>query len=321
MIDLIGDVHGHADELVELLTKLGYSKNDNVYSHPERKALFVGDYIDRGPKIRETLQIVKGMVDHGSAIALLGNHEYNALTFHLKHPKGGYLREHSIKNIVQHYQTLHQFRNRKELPEGEKEYEAYLEWFKTLPLFYETETFRAVHACWDYKSIAYLKLHLPNNRLTDDLIRESVEKDTELYNAIEITLKGKELSMPDGKPFEDEDGNPRFEMRYKWWEDLSKMTYDKIKMHPINELPEIAIEVSAIKDNDYYRKDDKTVFFGHYWLKMKELAKDRPRSFRDNICCLDYSVAKGGHLVAYSFDDELKLDEQKFTWVKESKTS
>ena len=57
MIDLIGDVHGHADELEELLRKLGYSKNDKVYSHPNRKVLFVGDYIDRGPKIRETLEI------------------------------------------------------------------------------------------------------------------------------------------------------------------------------------------------------------------------------------------------------------------------
>ena len=310
MIDLIGDVHGYADELEELLTKLGYSKKDNYYSHPERKVLFVGDYIDRGPKIRETLEIVKQMVDNDSAIALMGNHEYNALTFHFKKSEGGHLREHSIKNILQHYETLKQFKNKQE------EYEAYLEWFKTLPLFYETETFRAVHACWDYKSIDYLKKHLPNNRLTDDLIHQSVENETELYDAIENTLKGKELCMPEGKHFFDEDNNKRKEMRYKWWEDLSKMTYDEVKMHPIAELPEGDIELSAINDNDYYRKDDKSVFFGHYWLKLEELAIDKPTLFRDNICCLDYSVAKGGHLVAYSFDDELKLDEHKFTWVK-----
>ncbi|RXJ51116.1 metallophosphoesterase [Gelidibacter gilvus] len=316
MIDLIGDVHGYADELEELLSKLGYSKKDNYYSHPERKALFVGDYIDRGPKIRETLEIVKQMSDNGSAIALLGNHEYNALTFHFKKSEGGHLREHSIKNILQHYETLYQFRDTKEFPDGEKEWAKYIEWFKTLPLFYETETVRAVHACWDYKSIDYLKKHLLNNRLTDELIHQSVEKGTELYDAVENTLKGKELSMPEGKDFEDEDGNPRTEMRYKWWEDLSKMTYDEIKMHPIAELPEGDIELSAIKDNDYYRKDDKSVFFGHYWMKLEELAIDKPTLFRDNICCLDYSVAKGGHLVAYSFADELKLDEQKFTWVK-----
>lgn len=57
MIDFIGDIHGHADQLEELLLKLGYSKPNEFYvhTHPERKVLFVGDYIDRGPKIRETL--------------------------------------------------------------------------------------------------------------------------------------------------------------------------------------------------------------------------------------------------------------------------
>ena len=75
MIDFIGDIHGHADVLEQLLTKLGYSKCNGAYSHPTRKVLFVGDYVDRGPKIRETLQIVRGMVESGNAIALMGNHE------------------------------------------------------------------------------------------------------------------------------------------------------------------------------------------------------------------------------------------------------
>src|SRR6056297_1711639 len=99
MTDLIGDIHGHADELKELLLKLGYQKNNGTYSHPERKVLFVGDYIDRGPKIRETLQIVKSMVASGNAIALMGNHEYNALCFHFQDNESGHLRKHSIKNI------------------------------------------------------------------------------------------------------------------------------------------------------------------------------------------------------------------------------
>ncbi|MDD4439343.1 MAG: metallophosphoesterase, partial [Tissierellia bacterium] len=72
MIDFIGDIHGHADKLEALLIKLGYVKVNGTYSHPHRKVLFVGDYIDRGPKIRETLQIVKAMVDNDNAIALMG---------------------------------------------------------------------------------------------------------------------------------------------------------------------------------------------------------------------------------------------------------
>ena len=100
MIDLIGDIHGHADKLEELLLKLGYKKSKGVYQHHNRKVLFVGDYIDRGPKIRETLAIIKSMVDNESAIALMGNHEYNALCFHFQDSNGGHLRKHLIKNII-----------------------------------------------------------------------------------------------------------------------------------------------------------------------------------------------------------------------------
>lgn len=303
MIDLIGDIHGHADKLEELLKKLGYSKQDNYYSHPDRKVLFVGDYIDRGPKIRETLEIVKNMVDNESAIALMGNHEYNALCFHFQETEGGHLRKHLIKNIIQHYETLKQFQNR------QKEYEEYLEWFKTLPLFYETENFRAVHACWDAQNINFLKKQLKNNRLTDDLIYQSVKKGSDLNEAIDQTLKGKEIKMPEGLFFTDKDGTNRTEIRIKWWENPLEMTYKEISVEPLSNLPETAIDISLLKNTDYYKNDNKPVFFGHYWLKGE------PSLYRENICCLDYSVAKGGHLVAYSLDEERILDKQKFTYV------
>lgn len=303
MIDLIGDIHGHADKLEELLQKLGYTKQNNYYSHPDRKVLFLGDYIDRGPKIKETLEIVKQMVDYGTAIALMGNHEYNALCFHFEETEGGHLRKHLIKNILQHYQTLKQFQNR------QSEYEEYLEWFKTLPLFYETDTFRAVHACWDNNNISYLKKQLNNNRLTDDLIRQSVIKGTALNEAIDQTLKGKEIKLPEGHYFKDKDGTKRTEIRIKWWENPLEMTYKEISVEPLLNLPEIEIDLSLLKNIEYYEKDDKNVFFGHYWLKGE------PSSYRENICCLDYSVAHDGHLVAYSLDSELILDDQKFTYV------
>lgn len=79
------------------------AKAKSYYAHPGRKVLFVGDYIDRGPKIWETLELVRRMVDNDSAIALMGNHEYNALCFHFKKTGGGHLRKHLIKNIVQHF--------------------------------------------------------------------------------------------------------------------------------------------------------------------------------------------------------------------------
>src|ERR1035437_3492567 len=106
MIDFIGDIHGHADKLVGLLKKLGYRIKNGVYFHPTRKVVFVGDYIDRGPQIRETLVIVRKMVESGNAIALMGNHEYNALCFHHWEREGGPLRKHLSKNVTQHFDTI-----------------------------------------------------------------------------------------------------------------------------------------------------------------------------------------------------------------------
>lgn len=92
MYDLIGDIHGHAKELKTLLSKLGYSSDHGYWNYPSRKVIFVGDYIDRGPAIREVLQIVRRMVDSESPYALLGNHEYNAIAFSHEMPDGTFLR-------------------------------------------------------------------------------------------------------------------------------------------------------------------------------------------------------------------------------------
>lgn len=74
-IDIIGDIHGLKDYLDSLLIKLGYTFNDSTISHPEnRKLLFMGDFIDRGPDSIEVLEFVKMAVDNGH-YALLGNHE------------------------------------------------------------------------------------------------------------------------------------------------------------------------------------------------------------------------------------------------------
>jgi hypothetical protein len=299
MFDFIGDIHGHAEELEELLQRLGYLKVDNFYAHPTRKVLFVGDYIDRGPKIRETLKIVKSMVDNNAAIALMGNHEYNALCFHFQETAGGHLRKHLISNIIQHYETLKQFQNR------QSEYEMYLEWFKTLPVFYEVDNFRAVHACWDDHHINFLKKTLINNRFTDDLIYQSVKKGTKLNIAIEETLKGKEMRLPKGLSFLDKDGTIRTRTRIKWWEDLSRINYKMLSLGDIENLPDEEIDSSALESTYFYPREERPVFFGHYWLRGE------PTLHRENICCLDYSVAKGGHLLAYRFDDEAILNKDK----------
>ncbi len=75
--DIIGDVHGCADELEALLATLGYARDDaGVWQHPAgRKAVFLGDLVDRGPRIPDVLRTVMAMVDAGSALAIAGNHD------------------------------------------------------------------------------------------------------------------------------------------------------------------------------------------------------------------------------------------------------
>lgn len=100
MYDLIGDIHGHADALQRLLAKLGYTRQKGAYRHPDRQVVFLGDFIDRGPRIRETLEIVRPMIDSGAALSVMGNHELNALAFHTPDPNkpGEHLRPHNEKN-------------------------------------------------------------------------------------------------------------------------------------------------------------------------------------------------------------------------------
>jgi protein phosphatase len=75
--DIIGDVHGCCGELEQLLQQLGYEKNDGEpWTHPGgRKAVFVGDLVDRGPRIVDTLRTVMSMSETGSALSVPGNHD------------------------------------------------------------------------------------------------------------------------------------------------------------------------------------------------------------------------------------------------------
>lgn len=78
--DIIGDVHGCADELETLLGDLGYAvawdgKQVTVTPPEGRRAVFVGDLVDRGPRSPDVLRIAKSMVDAGTALAVVGNHD------------------------------------------------------------------------------------------------------------------------------------------------------------------------------------------------------------------------------------------------------
>lgn len=178
-----------------------------------------------------------------------------------------------------------------------------------MPLYYETDDFRAVHAGWDMDNISALRFVLKNDRLNETLIHQSVIKDNAIYRIIDETLKGKEIRMPKGLSFYDKDDTERTKIRIKWWEDPTQSTYRKISVIHLENLPERHLDISLLHNSTYYPKDEKPVFFGHYGLN------GQPALFRENVCCLDYGVAKKGWLVAYRFDGEKVLSNEKFIFV------
>ena len=300
--DIIGDIHGHADPLRTLLAKLAYVEREGAYHHPERTVIFMGDFVDRGPKIRETLQIVKAMMDAGTALAVMGNHEYNAIAYHTPDGRGGYLRPRDAEKMRQHQATLDQVA----IPEPE-EWAGWLNWFKTLPLFLELDGARIIHACWDAAQIAFLD---GDNRLTDELLVKSAVKGTPEYRAVEVLIKGKEIRLPEPHTFTDKGGVVRRDIRTKWWLSGEGHTFHSLCMPECDTVPKVPVDTAALKLG--YAPTEPPVFVGHYWLPPAT-----PELLAPNVACVDYSVAKeGGMLTAYRWDGERVLDAAKMVSVR-----
>jgi protein phosphatase len=78
--DIIGDVHGCLAELTELLARLGYAADSSAWRHPDgRRAIFLGDLVDRGPDSPGVLRLVMDMVAAGTALCVQGNHDNKLL--------------------------------------------------------------------------------------------------------------------------------------------------------------------------------------------------------------------------------------------------
>lgn len=137
------------------------------------------------------------------------------------------------------------------------------------------------------------------------MLIQSANKTTQLYSDLELILKGREIALPDGVFFHDKDGVRRNDIRIKWWENALETPLNDLSVHPVEGLPTVPAELQLA----HYLPDDKPVFFGHYWLN------GLPQLYRGNICCLDYSVAKKGKLVAYCWNGERELKDENLVWI------
>lgn len=73
--DVIGDIHGCFDEMMALIHKLGYEKQDELYIHPQgRRLISAGDIMSRGPKSIDTMLFWLRQIEAGVSFMIDSNH-------------------------------------------------------------------------------------------------------------------------------------------------------------------------------------------------------------------------------------------------------
>lgn len=282
---IIPDIHADPERLAKSLASC---KNGKI--------AFLGDFIDAGISVKRpddeaVLKQAKHFLDEHQAIAVMGNHELNAILFHRFGGAGRPLRQHSKKNLDQHNSFLERFG----IATDQALY--WCDWFLDLPLWFEAPSFRLVHACWDQNAIDTIRERRPDGRLKREDLEEVAVRQTDFAKAVERLTSGPEVPLPEGFSFLDIKNNQRSQVRLKWWgveaggtwRDLALSVPDK------NRLPDSAIDGDA--DIPSYGKGQRPVFVGHY--KMK----GTPRVEAKNALCLDYPVTP----CVYAFEGEASL--------------
>lgn len=293
--DIIGDVHGYAVLLKKLLKEMGYSKADGIWRHPERTAIFIGDFINRGPQIRETLEIVHSMTLAGSALTILGNHEYTAILYHIKDSKGDYLSKHISVNRGQIQSTLTAFKNYKQ------EWKDYLRWFRSLPLYMDLGKIRIAHAYWNDEEMKFLSGFIPEGKMKKSFLRSIHENQHPAASIIYKTLKGLEFQSPSDLIIKCSKGIGRNIFRMNWWESPVNKTFRDLSFGNKFILPAYRVPVEIAPTFEPYSPEKPIVFIGHYCLT------EGPKIVQSNICCIDGCVTGNQKLSAYRYNGEEML--------------
>jgi hypothetical protein len=307
MYDVIGDVHGHYDELSQLLTMMGYrySAQSHLFSNPNgRKVVFVGDYIDRGTQNIETIRLVRNMVDSGQAYAIMGNHDFNAVMMTIPDPylEGEYLRRHTRPNLKQQKTFLAEVDGRPDL------YEEVTQWIRTLPVYLQIGHANFVHACWYPSGINYLTKqgHIDDaGRITDDGWYAAGDKTNPSHDYFDIVLKGAKSKIPARARYRDAQNEVRDKTRIAWWVANPQTNGDAYTSMPQSAY--LKESFNGSHDNPHAKtiiRDlrrmpvNAHIFFGHI-----SLVQNRPAQLAHNVTCVDYGIGKGGCLTAFRVKD------------------
>ena len=300
-MDIIGDIHGEYDALLNLLSVLGYDRQGNHKEH--RKLIFVGDFCDRGPLTPSVIRLVHHLIQNGNAKAVLGNHELNLIRNKPKDGNGWFFEERELLD-------------KKYLPyeKVQDEDREFIRHFMLhLPLAIEHPEMNIVHAVWSEDAI---------NKLRTYQLGQIIQAYDDFEHAIQEEVRTTGLLE-------------RYKAEQRQWRDYLSDSKAKVPMleasadyqviqqvnNPIRLLTS-GVEVKVEKPfyihgrwrfaqredwwNNY--QGEKPVIVGHFWRKIykdKNAETDenlfhKIHSFswhgnKNNVFCIDYSV--GGRFV------------------------
>ncbi len=300
--DIIGDVHGHIDELEILLERLDYQYIESVWQHPTRKAIFTGDFICRGLNSKPVIALIRDMVNHNFAQAILGNHELNAILYFTK-SKEKSIHEPSKSTLSLLLRFAAEYGRQTDFLAND------IHWLRTLPLYLDYGSFRVVHAYWNHEHIKILSQLHEEGKIKKKRLKEIADRKGQYSRAISETTRGIEFLLPNDLLLKDSNFISRNSFRLKWWLPMKGHTFKEMCFGNRFELPHYTIPDQIIKPYAVYSADEPIVFIGHYC--MGEQLIQTP-----NICCVDACIASNGSLAAYRYDGESVLMAEKLVLVK-----
>ncbi len=291
----IGDLHGHATQLKSVLQKAGFTIVNGAYWHPELKAVFVGDFINRGTENLECLRIVRAMVESGNALAVIGNHEVIFLNYHQQNPQTG---QYTMQNRAGWNRLLQQ--TMQEFSQSAAELKEMLNWLKSLPIVIETKHFNVVHACYDPELIEALRDRTNGSFVLqeNDWLQMELGADETLTETLHTLTFGISIYLDTAQLFPGANLSSQHAPRIRYWEEpFEKSLVETLFVEDDKHLSSIGFLslpeafYSAFRPYDEY---EKPVVHGHYCLE------GTLKNPQENIIIVDRAVIKTGTLKAWN---------------------
>ena len=304
--DIIGDVHGCHVELERLLKRMGYAKRRGAWRHKDRFAVFVGDLVDRGPEIEAVLETVAAMLEAGSAVCIVGNHERDVVYFHTLGKNGKPIRERSESRTDQ-LKATHQ-----QLGDKGRKISKWVKWMRALPILFEVPGLRVVHGAWNENAANFWRGKTLATPGVMDLLADKHSKPSSYLARL---LFGPTMIHVT----EDEKGKKRtHHVRARWYaraRDFAAPTLWHAAFHRRKRWPKRPLTRDDLKALWGYSSSAPPLITGHQSLRVR--AKLRP--MRPNLACVDYSAVYGGRLCAYRWSGEPTLLAGNFVAVQARK--